>query len=155
LSGIDILLKDTNAQSYWVKRLIAFIIDAVVVVIILVIIGLVVSVPYLVVTGVSVFAAVFAGVFGIIYGILLVLYFMFAEATSGATLGKRLMGMKVALPAGRLPNFAESGIRNVSKIYWLLLLLDVIVGLAVSKDYTQKYSDRVIGAQVVESFKGS
>jgi hypothetical protein len=41
-------------------------------------------------------------------------------------------------------------LRNISKIYWLLLLLDTVVGLATSKNYTQKFSDRFAGTEVVE-----
>jgi uncharacterized membrane protein len=151
VSGVDILMRDTRAQSYWVRRFIAFLIDAVIVVIVLIFIGLVVAVPLLVVSGTSIFAAVFAGLFSIVYGVVLVVYFMLAEANGGVTLGKRLMGLKVIVLGGRSPNLAESGIRNVSKIYWLLLLLDVIVGLAVSKNYTQKYSDKMVSTEVVEA----
>ena len=39
--------------------------------------------------------------------------------------------------------------RNVSKIYWVLLLLDVVIGLATSKQYNQKFSDKLVGTSVV------
>jgi hypothetical protein len=40
-------------------------------------------------------------------------------------------------------------VRNISKVYWLLLLLDVVVGLATPKQYTQKFSDKLVGTSVV------
>jgi len=40
-------------------------------------------------------------------------------------------------------------IRNISKIFWPLYLLDVIVGLATPGEPTQKYTDRIAGTIVV------
>jgi hypothetical protein len=51
---------------------------------------------------------------------------------------------------GSNPTFGEAFIRSISKIYLLLLLLDVIVGLAITKDYHEKYSDRLAGTKVVK-----
>ncbi|MGD0477937.1 MAG: hypothetical protein ABSB29_07210 [Nitrososphaerales archaeon] len=48
----------------------------------------------------------------------------------------------------------EALVRNVSKLYWLLLILDIIVGLAVSKGYTQKYTDKLMGTSVVDAQAG-
>jgi hypothetical protein len=41
--------------------------------------------------------------------------------------------------------------RDVSKLCWLLLILDVIVGLAVSKGHTQKYTDKLMGTSVADA----
>jgi len=35
--------------------------------------------------------------------------------------------------------------------YWLKRAVDVVVGLAVSKHYTQKYADTFAGTSVVEA----
>lgn len=59
------------------------------------------------------------------------------------------MHLKVVGPKGGNPTFVQSLVRNISKIYWILLLLDVIVGLATSKQYNQKYSDKLVGTSVV------
>ena len=79
------------------------------------------------------------------------LYFTLAEETSGASIGKRVFNLKVVSKTGSHPNFTEAFVRNVSKIYWLLLLLDVVVGLALSHGYQQKYSDSMMGTKVVHT----
>ena len=152
MSGVDALMKDSNVQSYWFKRLIALIIDGViigvVVVIIFALIAAMVAVPGYFAYGYAPLSILFGGV-TIVVGILLILYFPIAEATRGATIGKSVMKLKVVGKSGGNPNFVEAFVRNISKIYWLLLLLDVIVGLAVSKGYQQKYSDKFMGTSVV------
>jgi len=57
----------------------------------------------------------------------------------------------VVSKSGTKPTFGDAFVRNLSKIYWLLLILDVIVGLAVSKEYNQKYSDHFLGTSVVHA----
>ena len=39
-------------------------------------------------------------------------------------------------------------VRNISKIYILLLILDVALGLGMHGEMSQKYSDRYIGTKV-------
>lgn len=149
MSGVDALMKESQAQQYWFKRLIALIVDFVLITIVVTIIAVVaVSSLFLFGSGFGFFGAFF-GLFSIVVGILLIFYFPLMESTSGATLGKRFLGLKVVSKTGSNPTFVESFIRNVSKIYWLLLLLDVIVGLATSKDYHQKYTDHIAGTSVV------
>jgi len=61
------------------------------------------------------------------------------------------MNLKVTTTDGKTPTFWLAAIRNVSKIYWLLLLLDVIIGMATVGDPHQKYSDRFAGTAVVST----
>jgi len=50
---------------------------------------------------------------------------------------------------GKVP-FGKAFIRNISKIYWLFLLLDWIIGIATpGPDRRQKYTDRMAGTTVV------
>lgn len=150
VSGFETLTKDTKAQSYWVERLIAFFIDAVIVLVAFAIIAALISVPFLFSGGPGVFGLVFSTLW-VLEGLVLVLYFAIFETSSGATIGKRIFSLKVKSKTGGNPTFGEAFIRNLSKLYWLLLLLDVIVGLAVSKGYQQKYSDSFIGTTVVST----
>ncbi len=149
LSGFDALTKDPVAQSYWVKRLVAFVIDAIIVAFALLVITVLSALPFLFVTGPSAFFAVIGGVYSVVSGVLLFLYFLFAEMWMGSSIGKWLIGLKVVTDAGSRPLPGESALRNISKIYWLLLLLDVIIGLATSKQYTKKYSDIYAKTSVV------
>jgi RDD family len=69
------------------------------------------------------------GVLRHVRGHLFVLYFTFAEATYGKTIGKAVMGLRVTADGGGRPNLGTSFLRNLSKINWVLLLLDVIWAL--------------------------
>lgn len=149
LSGIDALTKEPGAQSYWIRRFFALVIDVIIVVIILVVVAVAVAIPAFVLSGTAGVVSLFAGVFSIAAGVIIFLYFVIAEVTRGATFGKHLFHLKVVGPDGGNPAVVESLVRNISKIYWLLLLLDVVVGLATSKQYTQKFSDKLVGTSVV------
>ena len=70
----------------------------------------------------------FGAYFGTFAGLLFVLYFTCAEATYGKTLGKRVMGLHVSTEGGAKPALGVSFLRNLSKINWALLLLDVRPG---------------------------
>ena len=89
------------------------------------------------------------GVFPLAIGFLMLLYFPISETYWGATFGKSVMGLKVIAIKGGKPTLSQALVRNISKIYWILLLLDVIVGLATESDYKQKFSDRYAGTVVV------
>jgi len=153
-SGMDALMRNTSAQEYWVRRLIAFVIDAVLVGVVLGLIILTASLGSLLVnpftwsTFVSSISFV-TGTFSFLSGVILVLYFSVAESYYGRSLGKGLMGLRVTMDGGRTPTFEMALIRNVSKIYWILLLLDVIVGLAIEVDHRRKVSDRYAHTLVV------
>lgn len=155
VSGFDSLTKDRQAQDYWLRRLFAFFIDAVIVFLILGVIAAAVAIPLLIfgsmTGGFAPMALIFGGVFSLLSGLIFVLYFAVAESATGASIGKRVLGLRVVSRSGASPNFAEAFIRNLSKIYWILLLLDVIVGLATSKGYQQKYSDQFLGTTVTRA----
>lgn len=147
MSGIDALMKDQRAQEHWIRRLVAIVVDYVIVYVTLGVITALVALPALFTGNLAFFAAVFGGL-TVVWGAVFVLYFTVAESIFGASIGKRLFTLKVVSKTKTRPNFAEAFIRNISKIYWLLLLLDVIVGLAVAKGYQQKYSDHLMGTTV-------
>ena len=149
MSGIDEVMKESKAQNYWVRRFLAFLIDVLIVGAILVVAAIAIAIPTFVFSGPAGVGSIFAGIFSVVAGLFLFVYFIIAEVSSGAPVGKRVFHKKVVAEGDRNPNFVESLVRNISKVYWLLLLLDVIVGLATSKNYTQKFSDRMVGTSVV------
>jgi uncharacterized RDD family membrane protein YckC len=150
LSGVDSLIKEPGAQNYWLKRVLAFGIDFVIVAVILVVVAVFVAIPTFVFSGTAGLTSLFAGVFSVLAGVVLFLYFIVAEVTRGATVGKVAMRLRVVGPNGGNPTLFQSLVRNLSKIYWVLLLLDVVLGLATSKQYTQKLSDRLVGTSVIQ-----
>lgn len=149
VSGMDSLMKEQKAQEHWIRRLVALVID---VVIVAVVVGIIAAIGFasVLLTG-GVLGTIFFGGFAIVAGVILIFYFPILESIRGATFGKQIMGLKVVSKTGSKPTFGEAFIRNVSKIYWVLLLLDVIVGLAVSKGYSQKYTDHLMGTSVVHA----
>lgn len=148
MSGIDALTKDSKAQDYWIKRVIAFIVDALIVFVPLAIITVIVTV-FVAFGGLNPFALFLGGTISLLWGVLFILYFTLMESSMGATFGKRFFKLKVTGKTGGNPTIGQAFLRNLSKIYWLLLLLDVIVGLALSKGYQQKWSDQFLGTNVV------
>ena len=69
------------------------------------------------------------------------------EGKTSSTLGKKLFKLKVKAVQDNM-NFKKAFIRNISKILWLPLILDVLLGflLVDSKD---RYLDKVSGTFVV------
>jgi uncharacterized RDD family membrane protein YckC len=139
--------------GHWVLRLIALVIDAIIIGVIASILWSFIFVSMLV-TGVL-FGYGYPLIFPLIVGVLMVLYFAFFEVNwEGATLGKRLLGLKVQTTDGGKIGYDKSIIRNISKIYWILLLLDWIVAIATpGDDRRQKYTDRIAGTTVVQVSK--
>ncbi len=148
MSGLDEAFKQPKAQNYWLRRIAAFIIDAIIVSVVLIVVAAVIAIPSFFILGVAGMSSFFAGGFALVSGLILFFYFIVAEVTRGATLGKSLVHLRVVGPNGGNPRVVESLVRNISKIYWILLILDVVVGLATSKEYTQKFSDRLVGTKV-------
>jgi uncharacterized RDD family membrane protein YckC len=151
ISGVDAVMKESSAQIYWVRRVIAFVIDALIVYFAVGLLVILAAASFLVLSVPGVFVAVLGSVFTFLVGIILVLYFVAFEVLAGASIGKRVMGLGVVASGDRPPSAVEALVRNVSKLYWLLLILDIVVGLAVSKSYTQKYTDKLMGTSVVDA----
>jgi uncharacterized RDD family membrane protein YckC len=141
-------------MGHWLLRLIALIIDSI-------ILGIV---AWILVNFVFI-SLVFGGslywlwfgygyslVFPFILGILEVLYFVFLEVSwGGATVGKKIMGLKVQMANGNNVTFDKSFLRNISKIYPIFLFLDWLIAvLTPGSDPRQKYTDRIAGTTVVQ-----
>jgi uncharacterized RDD family membrane protein YckC len=152
-SGFERLTKDPKAQEYWGRRLVAFLIDSAIVAVAVTVVAILAYLPSvmgsMLASPLLSFGLLGLGTFPLVAGLLMLLYFTVSDNIYGWTLGKRLMNLKVATKDGHLPSLTQAFIRNVSKVYWLLLLLDVVVGLALEVDYKQKYSDKFAGTLVV------
>ncbi|MFB3888085.1 MAG: RDD family protein [Candidatus Bathyarchaeia archaeon] len=85
------------------------------------------------------------------YGIPLLIYcYVMENGANAATLGKKVMGLQVQAVGG---GKAESGKvlkRNLSKILWIIFLIDILLGVATKgPDPRQRYFDRLAGTTVV------
>jgi uncharacterized RDD family membrane protein YckC len=138
-SGIDFM--------QWLIRLVAFIIDSIIC-----------SIPYAIIYLIIAAAAPHFFIFGgfllgpLIFGIIEVLYFVILEVYwAGKTVGKYVLGLKVQMVNGSNVTFEKSFIRNVSKIYWIFLVLDWLIAVVTpGADRRQKYSDRIAGTTVIQ-----
>jgi uncharacterized RDD family membrane protein YckC len=151
LTGFERLKDDKAFQDHWAKRVIAYIIDVAIVSVAVYFVLLVTALPALP-------AIFFSRTFPItwlwgfwlggITPLIVLAYFVLAEALFERTIGKELMGLRVARLDGKRVDLWSSLIRNISKIALILLVLDVAVGLGTHGDGRQKYSDRYIGTTV-------
>ncbi len=149
-TGLEKLRYDYTAQSIWIRRLLAYLIDSAIVSIIMLLLSFLAYVPLLI--G-SIFNDVWnwRGIGGLpfIIGLGKVMYFTVMESMYKATFGKQILGLCVEKEGGGYPSLQRSLIRNISKIHFLLLLTDVFLGLYLSSDPRDKYSERVSGTYVV------
>jgi uncharacterized RDD family membrane protein YckC len=138
--------KDPLLRDHWIRRVIAFVIDNVIVAVGIAFVALILMLPFSLANLSSVFSLLN---FPFILGMINILYFAFAESYRGSTIGKGLMDLKVVTKSSGNPSFEKAFIRNVSKIHPVLLLLDLVAGLITSTDLHQKYSDRIANTSVV------
>ena len=145
--------------THWIYRLIALIIDSIITGIVGGIIYWILLIPLLftstTVFGITVLSTPWwGGVFLLpfIYGLILVLYSAILEVSwGGMTVGKKLLGLQVKTTSGGKVTFDKAFLRNISKIYWLLLLLDWLLGILTPGNKMQKYTDRMAGTVVAQT----
>src|SRR5437016_14478392 len=125
-----------NVQNHWARRLIAFIIDAVIVTVVLAIIAIVVSIPFIIglsfpSTTIGAFPAWWNAWWGLSLGglipLVVFLYVFLAAGLSGRTLGKEIMGRQVRRVAGKPMDMRSSLLSYASKIYGVVPLIDAAV----------------------------
>ena len=142
---VETFRKDPNLQDHWIKRLIAYIIDSIIVGAAAALLLIIVLFPIFITNPAS-FFNLFSFPFAM--GILYIVYFTLTEAFRGATIGKGFFGLKVVAKTGENLTLESAFIRNISKIHWVLLLLDLVGGLITSTDLHQKYSDKLANTTV-------
>ena len=86
---------------------------------------------------------------GLLSGLALFAYSSLFDSAIGGTVGKIALHMKSVSMTGRL-TLSQSLMRNVSKAFALLLLLDWVIGMAVeTRDPRQKWTDQVAHTSVI------
>lgn len=156
-TGFDRLKDDKGFQDQWAKRVIAYIIDVAIVSVSVYVLLFIVALPSLpaIFLGQTFPFAWFWGFWlGGIAPLIVLAYFILAEALFERTIGKELMGLRVARLDNKRLDLWSSLVRNISKIAFILLIVDVAVGLGTHGDGRQKYSDRYIGT-IVETTNNS
>lgn len=141
VTGFDLLPNNKPLQKHWLKRAIAYLIDFIISSVVVYII----FIPFTIGFGIR-----YISIFPFTAGVIQVFYSGIFEYSKRQTLGKMVLDLEVESLMGGM-NLSEALIRNFSKVHGLLLLLDVIVGLATEGDPRQKYLDRVANTTVVGS----
>jgi uncharacterized RDD family membrane protein YckC len=131
--------RDSFLQQHWVRRVLAIIIDSIIVGIATTIVGLVTNM-------VGFFNWMS---FPFAMGLIHVLYFTITESSYGCTIGKAILHLKVVTVKGERPNLESAFIRNISKIHFVFLMFDVLGGFFIAKDPHQKYIDQIANTTVV------
>lgn len=130
-TALDLIGSNSALQEHWIRRVIAILVDAIVVGIFLTLLSLVFAV----------FAYGFL-VWPLFSGLIWVLYATFLEVGMGATLGKKLLSLHVVGIDAPL-DAAKALIRNISKIHPVILLIDWVFGFVTQGDPRQRYLDRI------------
>ena len=150
----DRLLKDSKTQDFWFRRVVAYIIDWIIVLVASAILGGIALIAF----GIGSFFGGFSGIFfpfsfvgagfALLAALLYLLYFTLSDYMYHRTIGKNLMGLEVITTDGSRLDIGKALIRNISKIYPLLLLLDLIGGFFMKVKPGQKFSDSVANTNV-------
>src|SRR2546426_2367783 len=142
-SAIDLIGHNPALQEHWIRRFFAALIDAIVVAVIYLLFALPLG-----------FASLAWFVVPFPYGIVWLLYSMLLETLFGATIGKRLLSLRVVALDGNL-DIMHCLVRNISKVYWLLFLVDLIVGGVTQGDPRQRLFDRIARTTVTRVDQGA
>lgn len=135
-SALDLIGHNQALQEHWIRRLFAIIIDALILAVILFPLSAAVA-----------FFFVNWLVWPFVWGGIWLLYSWLLEAVMGATIGKKVLSLRVVAIGANLDP-ARALIRNLSKLHGLFLLLDVLLGAATQGDPRQRYLDRIAGTTV-------
>lgn len=143
VKALDLIGDNSQLQGHWVRRIVAAIIDGFIMFVIWIVIGAIIAIASVFIPGGLLILPLFSGLLWVLYSAVL-------EGMGGATIGKRVLNLQVVSIEGPM-DFIKAGIRNISKIYWLLLLIDWLVGFVTEGDPRQRFMDRIAGTSVVRT----
>jgi uncharacterized RDD family membrane protein YckC len=136
VTGFDIIGHNRPFQQHWLRRIGAYVADAV-----LVLFPLWIALELLQMRAIQ--------VLGVASGLLFFLYSSISEGVWGRTPGKELLGLKIYPLTGDM-DLGKAMVRNASKFFWFILpAIDAILGLASIGDPRQRLSDRISKTTVV------
>jgi uncharacterized RDD family membrane protein YckC len=139
-TGVDVVLEDKQAQEFWLRRLIAFIIDSVII-----------YVPIEIISAYAWSIGYYNQATWLLAGFLLVAYSALFETELGYTIGKRIMDLEV-ISLDLRPYDMKRGLqRNITKIHPALVVIDLLGGLLQEGRSNMRYIDIVIDTEVVDT----
>jgi len=137
VTGFDYLSRDKALQEHWLRRFVAILID-----------WIVIWLP----------VSVFMNILGFLWhgfvvisveSVLFFLYCALFDYVIGGTVGKMLLKLKAVSVTGKMDS-AQALLRNVSKVFAPVLLIDWILGMATDTgDPRQKFTDHLARTSVI------
>jgi uncharacterized RDD family membrane protein YckC len=128
----------------WKKRFVALMVDFLIISLLL---WVLVAVIYPVIALLNLFALFIIWI--PIAAVLIVAYFTYFEGKYSTTPGKSVMKLKIRAQEGKM-TYRKALIRNLSKILWIPLVFDVIIGFARGKP-RERYLDRLAKTEVIKT----
>lgn len=132
-------------QEFWGRRLAALIVD---VIFITLLMWVLTAIIYPVLAWNNLYSVF--NYWLVLLGVLIVLYFTVMEGKWSTTLGKGLLRLKVQADDGNM-NYKKTFLRNISKFLWIPLVVDLLIGLVMSKEGArQRYLDILAKTTVIK-----
>jgi len=146
--AFELVLKNEDLQERWIRRIVAYIIDFITVLIPITVIFIVISLllqMFTLLTGMKVLKFPFFDIFlyPFIVGTTQMFYSAYFENLKGKTFGKHLMNLKTKTLNQEKPKIDVALLRNLTKIHPLIVILDMLAGLATKGNPNQKLTDRI------------
>src|SRR5947199_136999 len=142
-SAFDLIGHNPALQEHWIRRFIAFLFDAVVVIVV----GLFFAIPLSFLTWAWWFILLFWGTIWFVYSVLL-------ETIFAGTIGKKILALRV-VAIDRNLDIVHAVVRNLPKIFPLLVLIDGPVGAATKGDRGPRLFDRIARTTVTRVDQGA
>jgi uncharacterized RDD family membrane protein YckC len=137
VTGFDYLSRDKALQEHWLRRFVAVLID-----------WIIIWLP----------VSIFMNILGFLWhgfvvisveSVLFFLYCALFDYMIGGTVGKMLLKLKAVSVTGKMDS-AQALLRNVSKVFAPVLLIDWILGMATDTgDPRQKFTDHLARTSVI------
>jgi uncharacterized RDD family membrane protein YckC len=142
VTAANLLGSNKALQEHWIKRLVAIIID-----------GLIVFIPLYFIFNIIFWTIGFwFGYFWWMFeGLFFFLYFVILEMMMQSSIGKKIVNLQVVTTTGQPLGIGAIFIRNLFKIIGPLILLDVLLGWFTEGDPRQRFMDRVANTVVVRN----
>ena len=131
-------------ENFWGRRIGALIIDIIILTLFMYILS---AIAFIITAGVGIFSLLTYWIF--IGAVIIIVYFTYLEGKTSTTLGKRMFNLKVVADEGEI-DYKKAFIRNLSKILYLPLILDVILGYIFGKS-NDRILDKVSKTYVIKA----
>jgi hypothetical protein len=139
-TALDQVMEDKRTQEFWLRRIIAIIIDY-----------MILWIPIFAISAIAWSMGIWGQVPTVMAGILVWFYSAFFETELGYTIGKRIMNLQVVSLDGRPYDLQRGIMRNFSKIHWILLLIDLFGGILGENRTNMRYLDTMTNCEVVDN----